>query len=216
MAINAKLTAVGILCILALSSLMYYAASQLKLKKENSEQSSNDSLPKSTIDVAVSTATTSSGSVMKSSSDHDRIMKISSEYLELLRNSVTNRIFNDYKKIIDGSNMPPDANAASMAGIRRIDHYAALVAQAITDHIPGDIIETGVWRGGTVTIHSLPTRSHLEDFLLYSLYMNPSLTLPLLPLTISNISLWHCDRCILCCHESPRFVKRKEPNCIPM
>ena len=130
---------------------MYYAAHSLKAKKElnNLEQPPIESLSKTAINAAVSTATTTSGSITKSSGDNnDRIMKISSEYLELLRNSVVNRIFNSYKAVVDGHNMPPDANAASMAGVRRIDHYAALVAQAITDRVKGDIIETGVWRGG--------------------------------------------------------------------
>ncbi len=35
-----------------------------------------------------------------------------------------------------------------MLGIRRLDHFAAVVAQVISDHIPGHIIETGVWKGG--------------------------------------------------------------------
>lgn len=35
-----------------------------------------------------------------------------------------------------------------MAGIRRLDNFAAIVAQVITEGITGHIIETGVWKGG--------------------------------------------------------------------
>ena len=75
-------------------------------------------------------------------------MRINSEYLELFRHAVMNRLYNDYKAFRDGRNIPPHANAMTMAGMRRIDHFANVVASAITDEVPGDIIETGVWRGG--------------------------------------------------------------------
>ena len=35
-----------------------------------------------------------------------------------------------------------------MAGMRRIDHFSAVVAQVISFGVPGHVIETGVWRGG--------------------------------------------------------------------
>ena len=35
-----------------------------------------------------------------------------------------------------------------MAGQRRLDSFAALVATAVEDGVPGHVIETGVWRGG--------------------------------------------------------------------
>ena len=35
-----------------------------------------------------------------------------------------------------------------MAGQRRLDNFAVLVAAAIKDHVPGHVIEVGVWRGG--------------------------------------------------------------------
>jgi hypothetical protein len=75
-------------------------------------------------------------------------MRINSEYLELFRNTVMNRLYNDYKAYRDGRNIPPHANAMTMAGTRRVDHFANVVAAAIADDVPGDIIETGVWRGG--------------------------------------------------------------------
>ena len=38
--------------------------------------------------------------------------------------------------------------ACSMIGLRRMDNLAAGVESVLRDRIPGDHIETGVWRGG--------------------------------------------------------------------
>jgi O-methyltransferase len=38
--------------------------------------------------------------------------------------------------------------AASMAGLRRLENFQACIEAVMADKIPGDIIETGVWRGG--------------------------------------------------------------------
>lgn len=69
-------------------------------------------------------------------------------FLELFRNVVLNKQYNDHKGIFDGRDWPPGAQAFSMAGMRRIDHFSAIVAHVIFLEIPGHVIETGVWRGG--------------------------------------------------------------------
>lgn len=73
------------------------------------------------------------------------------EYLGFFRDVLLNRVYNDEDhdgRLIDGHKWPIGANALSMAGQRRLDNYAALVATAVEDGIPGHVIETGVWRGG--------------------------------------------------------------------
>ena len=42
-----------------------------------------------------------------------------------------------------------DLTNSAMAGQRRLDSFSALVATAVEDGVPGHIIETGVWRGGS-------------------------------------------------------------------
>ena len=81
-------------------------------------------------------------------------MRVKSLYLELFRNSLLNIHYMNWDSS-DGSGWPtmsdnPNApsNAVSMAGKRRIDNFANIVAQVISDKIPGHVIETGCWRGG--------------------------------------------------------------------
>ena len=40
------------------------------------------------------------------------------------------------------------ARAESMIGLRRMDNIQYCVQAVLTDDVPGDLIETGVWRGG--------------------------------------------------------------------
>ena len=70
------------------------------------------------------------------------------DYLAFFRDAVLNRLYNDFDQVMDGREWPPGANALSMAGVRRADNFAATVAQAAADGVPGHVIETGVWRGG--------------------------------------------------------------------
>ncbi|MFQ5698593.1 MAG: TylF/MycF/NovP-related O-methyltransferase, partial [Myxococcota bacterium] len=45
-----------------------------------------------------------------------------------------------------GTDHPPEAE--TMVGMRRLDHLQACVVDVLERKIPGDLIETGVWRGG--------------------------------------------------------------------
>lgn len=46
----------------------------------------------------------------------------------------------------DGRDWPPDAE--TMIGLKRLDHLQECVADVVERRVPGDLIETGVWRGG--------------------------------------------------------------------
>jgi len=47
----------------------------------------------------------------------------------------------------DGRDYPPTAE--TMVGAARLDNVEALVVRALREGVPGDLVETGVWRGGT-------------------------------------------------------------------
>ena len=68
--------------------------------------------------------------------------------LTLFRDTILNAVYNRHKGTIDGHLWPPHASALSMAGQRRLDNFAALIATAVEDGVAGNVIEAGVWRGG--------------------------------------------------------------------
>jgi len=46
----------------------------------------------------------------------------------------------------EGRDRPPDAE--TMIGLRRLDNIQACLTDVLAQDVPGDLIETGVWRGG--------------------------------------------------------------------
>lgn len=54
----------------------------------------------------------------------------------------------DAQERAEGRDWPPEAE--TMVGLRRLDNLQDCVRTVVADQVPGDLIETGVWRGGTV------------------------------------------------------------------
>jgi O-methyltransferase len=52
----------------------------------------------------------------------------------------------DAEKRAHGMDWPPDGD--TMIGLKRLDNLHECIEDVIRDNIPGDFIETGVWRGG--------------------------------------------------------------------
>lgn len=50
----------------------------------------------------------------------------------------------------EGRDWPPTAE--TMIGTKRLDNVVECCLQALADEVPGDLIETGVWRGGTTIL----------------------------------------------------------------
>lgn len=82
-------------------------------------------------------------------------------YLDLLKKVLTNVIYKDsaqqaswyyfgegYREQsrVNGEDWP--AVAHTMVGLKRLDYLQDCVETIIADKVPGDLIETGVWRGG--------------------------------------------------------------------
>ncbi len=84
-------------------------------------------------------------------------------YLDLLKRSLLGMIYEDpptsaptvggYRTEIYiakfrelGRDLPSQAH--SMIGLRRMNNLQACIEQVLADNVPGDLIETGVWRGG--------------------------------------------------------------------
>jgi hypothetical protein len=58
------------------------------------------------------------------------------------------RVPHDEARRLAGSDWP--SSAPTMIGLSRIDNIQQCIERALADHVPGDLIETGVWRGGAV------------------------------------------------------------------
>lgn len=79
-------------------------------------------------------------------------------YLDLMKRILTNTIYEDpnisprqpssYVKQIRENGQDWPLIAHTMIGMKRLDNLQYCVESAITEGIPGDLIETGVWRGG--------------------------------------------------------------------
>jgi O-methyltransferase len=81
-------------------------------------------------------------------------------YLDLLKRSLTRYGFEDetivpetrertsldLERRLDGRDWP--VHAETMVGIVRLDNLQELLETVLADDVPGDVIETGVWRGG--------------------------------------------------------------------
>jgi O-methyltransferase len=80
-------------------------------------------------------------------------------YKELLIRTISNTIYQDpplrtwgdngfdWEKRMDGRDWPSLAH--SMVGTLRLTNLADLVTRVLEEGVPGDLIETGVWRGGS-------------------------------------------------------------------
>jgi O-methyltransferase len=77
-------------------------------------------------------------------------------YLDLLKRSLTNTIFNsepdidgdEFRFPMDFAAHYVDSNAISMLPLARIDNIKSCIENILSGDVPGDLIETGVWRGG--------------------------------------------------------------------
>src|SRR5438067_263878 len=87
-------------------------------------------------------------------------------YLDLLKRSLIGQIYEDASTWIEGIGQQAQraehiapiraigadwpAAAPTMIGLARLDNLQHCVESVIEDRVPGDLIETGVWRGGAV------------------------------------------------------------------
>jgi len=83
-------------------------------------------------------------------------------YLDLMKRCLTNLIYQDRSTLhgreldfdlrnrVEGRDWP--ANAHTMIGIHRLDNLHFCVEDVIARKVPGDLMETGVWRGGAAIL----------------------------------------------------------------
>ena len=54
------------------------------------------------------------------------------------------------------------SRAETMIGLKRLDNIRASIETALRDDVPGDVIETGVWRGGATIFMRAVLKAHSE------------------------------------------------------
>jgi hypothetical protein len=79
------------------------------------------------------------------------LSQLRQRYLHLVKQIVLNDIYQPGPHIDEGREWPP-GDALTMIGRKRLDNVQELTERILADSIPGDLIETGVWRGGTVIL----------------------------------------------------------------
>eukprot|EP00667_Euglena_gracilis_P015690 EG_transcript_16352 len=64
--------------------------------------------------------------------------------------------------LLDGSKWPPEQarHVLSMAGLRRLNNVQSLLEDVVFRGVPGDFIETGVWRGGICLVAAAVFRAY--------------------------------------------------------
>ena len=82
----------------------------------------------------------------------------SARYIDLLIRTLTNTIYEDpsihpersgpFQPALRDVGRDWPRTAHTMVGVQRMTHLAELVVQTLADGVPGDFIETGVWRAG--------------------------------------------------------------------
>ncbi len=90
-------------------------------------------------------------------------------YLDLLKKSLTNTLYKEEPKVEQDSEDRfvydfiehyIDGGAISMLPMSRMDNLQHCIFQVIQQNIPGDFIETGVWRGGTTIFMRAALKAH--------------------------------------------------------
>lgn len=68
----------------------------------------------------------------------------------------------DQKRRVEGRDLPSTAH--TMIGLKRLDNLQFCVEDVLANNIPGDLIETGVWRGGATIFMRAILKAHgVED-----------------------------------------------------
>ncbi|MCI0391356.1 MAG: TylF/MycF family methyltransferase [Acidobacteria bacterium] len=74
------------------------------------------------------------------------LSRVSRDALDQIRQEIQSWDHFDPRRRTEGLDWPPTGH--TMIGLKRLDNLQACVEDALANNVPGDLIETGVWRGG--------------------------------------------------------------------
>ncbi len=100
----------------------------------------------------------------------DELKYIQNRYLELMQSLLTGTLYRDASLMPFGSEVFDQklrergldwpSQALTMIGVKRLANLRALTESVILDNVPGDLIETGVWRGGACILMRAILHAH--------------------------------------------------------
>jgi O-methyltransferase len=73
-------------------------------------------------------------------------------YLDLMMRSLTDWLYDKFDEPTRAEGLDWPARAHTMVGMKRLANVRECVENVLADGIPGDLIETGVWRGGATIL----------------------------------------------------------------
>lgn len=95
-------------------------------------------------------------------------LRLISQYLERTEKQIMQPINFDLEKRLNGTDWPPPAFAQTMIGMKRLNNLQACIEDVLKNNIPGDLIETGAWRGGaTIFMRGVLKAYGVEDRLVW-------------------------------------------------
>jgi O-methyltransferase len=81
-------------------------------------------------------------------------------YLDLMMRALTDWLYDDFDEAVRAEGLDWPTRAHTMVGLKRLANVRACVESVLADGIPGDLIETGVWRGGTTIFMRANLKAH--------------------------------------------------------
>ncbi|OAM89519.1 TylF/MycF family methyltransferase [Termitidicoccus mucosus] len=72
-------------------------------------------------------------------------------YLAMLKAMILNNVYYHGPHLREGT-VWPDHPALSMVGEKRLNNVEELTLKCLSDNVPGDFIEAGIWKGGVVAL----------------------------------------------------------------
>lgn len=106
---------------------------------------------------------------------HDHLAEIRESYLQLVQDALTGIIYEDtsivvgstesaiYDPVVREHGWDWPSKAFTMVGVKRLLNFRNLIENVIGLQVPGDIVETGVWRGGACIL----ARAVLKTYCVY-------------------------------------------------
>jgi hypothetical protein len=70
-------------------------------------------------------------------------------YLDLMMRSLTDWLYDEFDEPVRTEGIDWPARAHTMIGLKRLANVRMCVETVLAEGVPGDLIETGAWRGGT-------------------------------------------------------------------